>query len=196
MTNMAKKKELKTLPQVADVAPPAVAPAPVILDDDEAEQIEQTERRETARAERTREDAFMSEFLWERWNEQDQIWTPYRLEIGLDRWTWWHRMELHNAPIPSAAWNDVSQWGDAHVPTAWSLLFLCSNDPDTILSLVPSPQLYWYAVNDWAKQHCPGEKWAAALQLMRQIEQQMKLTIAMPRPTRAKRGRLGNERSP
>ena len=189
---MPKTSTKRSLPQVPDVAPPAVAPAAVILEDDDAEQIKEVERKRSDRAGRDREDALLAEYTWEKWDDREQGWVPYRLVIGLDRWTWWHRMELHNAPIPSEAWNDIAQWGDAHVPTAWSLLYLCSTDPDTILSLVPRPQLYWYAVNEWAKVHCPGEKWASALTLMRQMEQQMKLTIAMPRPTRAKRGRLGN----
>lgn len=181
---------------VEDIAPLPVAPAVPMIDDDESERIEILERHQEAREESAREEAFMAEYTWQRWNAETRSWHRYRLEIGLDRWTWWHRMELHNAPIPEEAWNDTEKWGDGHVPTAWSLLYLCSHEPDTILSLVPSPKLYWFAVNEWAAIHCPGEKWNEALVLMRQIEQQMKLTIALPRPTKAKRGRSGNETSP
>lgn len=138
----------------------------------------------------------MAEYTWQRWNASEQCWEPYRLEMGLDRWTWWHRMELHNAPIPTEDWDDLEKWGDGHVPTAWSLLYLCSHEPDTILTQVPSPKLYWFAVNAWAAVHCPGEKWNEALALMRLIEQQMRATLALPRPVKAKRGSRGNAPSP
>jgi hypothetical protein len=178
-----------------DISAPPVAPAAPILDDDEAEQFEAQERRSEREADRAREEAFIAEHHWHRWMPDTQTWQPYRLEpLSLDRWTWWHRMELHNAPLPRTAWED--QWSDAHVPTAWSLLYLCSHDADTILGLVPSPSLYWYAVNEWAAKHCPGELWLEALQLMRVMEKQTKATIATPRPSKKKRGRLGNALTP
>ena len=176
----------------ADIAPPPLAPAAsVLLDDDDREALPLHTRTDEHRAEQIRESAFHAEYQWHRWDAEEQTWQPYRLELGLDRWTWWHRMELHNAPMPHAAWQDPATWSDAHVPTAWSLLFLCSHSPEDILALVAAPADYWQAVNAWAEIHCPGEKWAEALQLMRLIEQQQKATIATPRPTK-KRARPGN----
>ena len=184
-------------PFVADVAPPAVSPrAPVIVDDDDKDEERMEVSRQESLREQKREAAFVVEWTWHHWDEDQQAWVPYLLEpLSLDRWTWWHRMELHNAPLPRDAWDDPSAWSDAHVPTAWSLLFLCSHEPEVILALVAIPALYWQAVNDWAEHHCPGEFWAEALKQMREMEQTTKATIAAPRPTK-KRGPRGNVPSP
>lgn len=180
---------------VPDVAPPPVAPrAPVIIDDDddEADAIDQSRQRE----EQQRESAMVAEWAWKTWDEDHEVWVPYLLHpLSLDRWTWWHRMELHNAPMPREQWADPEKWSDAHVPTAWSLLFLCSHEPEEILPLVAIPADYWQAVNAWAARDCPGELWADALKQMRAMEQSTKLTIATPRATK-RRGPRGNVPSP
>lgn len=174
---------------IPDITPQSAPPAPTFQDDDD--DIAMPEAAVSMPTAVEREQAYGAVYTWDLWNERLQVWEPTLLKpLSQDRWCWWHRLELHNAPPPAG-----SALSDAHIPTAWSLLWLLTHDPEEILTLVPSPELYWYAVNEWAVLHCPGEKWPAALQLMQQLESTTKLTLAIHRPTKGRKG-PGNAPSP
>lgn len=152
-------------------------------------------KSEAKKAQEEREDAYHKVHTWNRYDEESDTWQPYALHpCSLDRWTWWHRLELHNAAVPQREW--FGNLNEAHLPTAWSLLFLLSHSPERILHHVANPQVYWYAVNQWAAIHCPPESWEAALILMREIEMEAKALITIERNTGKRRGRPGNAQSP
>ncbi len=116
------------------------------------------------------------EHTWPMWSEErgeyvEQLLNP----CSLDRWTHWWGMQAHHIPLTTKSSDD------AHLPRAWSLLFLLAHTSETILPLLPHPALYWTQVYEWAGKHCPGEHWARALQLVTQVREDYITTLMVPR---------------
>lgn len=180
------------IPTTEDVKPTEVPVLAPVLVDDEPDEI--VRKANDDHDEALREAAVSAEYAWPMWDAKTGQWQETRLHpLSLDRWTAWHGMALHHIPIPAGA--DLTEHIDAKLPSAWSLLYLMAHSREHLLSLLPNPQLYWFAVHEWAEIHCPGEYFHKALNFMITVRDATTLTIATPRPTGKARPR-GNVRAP